>query len=46
MAIKSYLAQLHKRQKEKLINELSVLKNCKIIPAESKDVIVLITHRN
>jgi nitrate reductase NapAB chaperone NapD len=43
MAIKSYLAHPHRGQKEKLINELSALKNCEIIPAENKDVIVLIT---
>ncbi|PQJ76444.1 hypothetical protein [Polaribacter glomeratus] len=43
MAIKSYLAHPHSGQKEKLINELLALKNCEIIPAENKDVIILVT---
>ena len=44
MAIKSYLAHPNKGQKDKLINELSALKNCEIIPAENKEVIILITE--
>lgn len=44
MAIRSYLAHPHTGQKDQLINELSFLKNCEIIPAENKDVIVLVTE--
>lgn len=44
MAIKSYLAHPLSGQKKQLINELSTLNNCEIIPAENKDLIVLITE--
>ncbi len=44
MAIKSYLAHPHSGQKEQLINELTSLKNCEIIPAENKDVVVVVTE--
>lgn len=44
MAIKSYLAHPLSGQKEQLINELSSLKNCEIIPAENKEVVVLVTE--
>ena len=44
MAIKSYLAHPHSGQKDQLINELTSLKNCDIIPAENKDVVVVVTE--
>ena len=44
MAIKSYLAHPLPGQKKQLINELSALSNCEIIPAENKDVVVLVTE--
>lgn len=44
MAIKSYLAHPLTGQKEQLISELAALKNCEIIPAENKDVLVLVTE--
>ncbi len=43
MPIKSYLAHPVKGQKELLINELAALKNCDVIPAENKEVIVVVT---
>lgn len=43
MPIKSYLAHPLKGQKKQLIADLSALNNCEIIPAENKDVIVVIT---
>ncbi len=44
MPIKSYLAHPHNGKKEILINALSALSNCEIIPAENKEVVVLITE--
>lgn len=44
MAIKSYLAHPHTGQKEKLQKELSLIKQCEVIPAENKDVLVLVTE--
>lgn len=44
MPIKSYLAHPHIGQKEALIQGLSALKNCEVIPAENKDVLVVVTE--
>ena len=44
MPIKSYLAHPVKGQKEKLIEDLIALKNCQVIPAENKEVIVVVTE--
>ena len=44
MPIKSYLAHPHDGQKNTLIQELSVIKNCEVIPSENKDVIVVVTE--
>lgn len=46
MPIKSYLAHPFEGKKGELINELSNLKNCEIIPAENKDVLILVTDTN
>ncbi|PWG06011.1 hypothetical protein [Polaribacter aquimarinus] len=43
MPIKSYLAHPHTGQKEQLVNELTALENCEIIPADNKEVLVLVT---
>lgn len=43
MPIKSYLAHPHSGKKEELILALSQLSMCDILPAENKDVIILIT---
>ncbi|WP_428744966.1 hypothetical protein [Tenacibaculum sp.] len=44
MPIKSYLAHPHDGKKEELIQALSNLNHCDVIPAENKDVLVLITE--
>ena len=44
MAIKSYLAHPHTGQKEKLQKKLSSITQCEVIPAENKDVLVLVTE--
>mgnify|MGYP000111587713 CR=1 FL=1 len=44
MPIKSYLAHPHENQKETLVAELSSLDNCEVIPAENKDVLILVTE--
>lgn len=46
MPIKSYLAHPHHGQKDSLIKELSALKNCEVIPAENKDVLIVVTETN
>ncbi len=46
MAIKSYLVHPHLGQKETLQKELSSIKNCDVIPAENKDVMILVTESN
>ncbi len=43
MPIKSYLAHPHKNKKEELIKALSSLENCEVVPAENKDLLILIT---
>lgn len=43
MPIKSYLAHPVKGQKDILIKDLLSLKNCEVIPAENKDVVVVVT---
>ncbi|WP_440121829.1 hypothetical protein [Tenacibaculum sp. Ill] len=44
MPIKSYLAHPHDGKKEELIKVLSTLKECDVLPAENKDVLVLVTE--
>ncbi|MGG6232392.1 hypothetical protein [Tenacibaculum sp. SDUM215027] len=44
MPIKSYLAHPHDGKKEELIKALSTLGQCEVIPAENKDVLVVVTE--
>lgn len=44
MPIKSYLAHPHENRKDELITELTSLDNCEVIPAENKDVLVVVTE--
>lgn len=46
MPIKSYLAHPHDGKKEELIKALSTLNECEVIPAENKDVLVVVTETN
>lgn len=43
MSIKSYLAHPHDGKKSELIEALSNLDNCEVIPAENKDLLILVT---
>ena len=43
MSIKSYLAHPHDGKKAELIEALSNLGNCEVIPAENKDLLILVT---
>ena len=44
MPIKSYLAHPHDGKKNELIQALSSIKECDVLPAENKDVLVLVTE--
>ncbi|GAA4275453.1 hypothetical protein [Aquimarina mytili] len=44
MPIKSYLAHPHSGKKEELIQSLSTIEQCEIMPAQNKDVLILITE--
>lgn len=44
MPIKSYLAHPKKGEKNELINALSLLEHCEVMPANNKDVLILITE--
>ncbi|MCT4698563.1 hypothetical protein [Tenacibaculum haliotis] len=44
MPIKSYLAHPHEGKKEELQKALSFVSGCEIIPAENKNVLVLVTE--
>ena len=46
MPIKSYLAHPHDGKKEALIKALSQLNNCDVIPAENKDLLIVVTDTN
>ena len=46
MPIKSYLAHPHEGKKAVLIDALSNLENCEVIPAENKDLLILVTDTN
>ncbi len=43
MPIKSYLAHPHDNQKHVLIAALSALDHCEVIPAENKDILIVVT---
>ena len=44
MPIKSYLAHPHEGKKEELIKAISTIAECEVIPAENKDVLVVVTE--
>ena len=44
MPIKSYLAHPFEDKKEELQQEISLLEGCEIIPAENKNVLVVVTE--
>ena len=43
MPIKSYLAHPHDGQKQHLIDALSTLTECEVMPAKNQDVLVVVT---
>jgi len=43
MPVKSYLVIPKSGQKQHLVNELEAVPSCSVLPAENKDVIVLVT---
>ncbi|MEW4922805.1 hypothetical protein [Algibacter sp. 2305UL17-15] len=44
MPIKSYLAHPHDGKKTELIDALSHINNCDVIPAENQDLLILVTE--
>lgn len=44
MPIKSYLAHPYNGKKDELIKELSLINECEVIPAENKDILVVVTE--
>ncbi len=44
MPIKSYLAHPHSGKKEQLIQALSSIEQCEIMPAQNKEVLILVTE--
>ncbi|QTD36378.1 hypothetical protein JL193_09415 [Polaribacter batillariae] len=44
MPIKSYLAHPQEGKKEDLLKAISTLKGCEVLPAENKEVLVLVTE--
>ena len=44
MPITSYLAHPQEGKKSELIEALTSFKNCEVIPAENKDVLVVVTE--
>ncbi|NJX14185.1 chaperone NapD [Tamlana crocina] len=44
MPIKSYLAHPHSGKKESLIEALSALPNCEVIPAENENLLIVVTE--
>ncbi|GAA3556127.1 hypothetical protein [Snuella lapsa] len=46
MPIKSYLAHPHTGKKNTLITALSTIANCEVIPAENKDLLIVVTDTN
>ncbi len=43
MPIKSYILHCKEDKKEKLLKELLSFSNCEVIPAQNKDVIILVS---
>lgn len=46
MPIKSYLAHPHEGKKKELIHAISQIDECEVIPAENKDILVVVTETN
>jgi nitrate reductase NapAB chaperone NapD len=46
MPIKSYLAHPHSGKKSEVIRTLSSMDCCEVIPAENKDLLIVITDTN
>ncbi len=46
MPIKSYLAHPHQGKKMELFQSLNSIEHCEVIPAENKDLLILITDTN
>ncbi|MGG8494969.1 hypothetical protein ACQY1Q_01015 [Tenacibaculum sp. TC6] len=44
MPIKSYLAHPHEGKKEELLRAISELHECEVLPAENKEVLILVTE--
>ncbi|MDY8134918.1 hypothetical protein [Aquimarina sp. 2201CG5-10] len=44
MPIKSYLAHPYKGRKEELIEALSTIHQCEVMPAQNQDVLILVTE--
>ncbi len=44
MPIKSYLAHPFQGKKDELIKALSSIKQCEVIPAQNKDLLILVTE--
>ncbi len=44
MPIKSYLAHPYDGKKKELIKAISTIKQCEFIPAQNKDILILITE--
>jgi nitrate reductase NapAB chaperone NapD len=44
MPIKSYLAHPHEGKKNELIQALSIIDQCEVMPAQNKDLLILITE--
>lgn len=43
MPVKSYLAHPHEGKKHKLIEALSKLEQCEIVPAQNQDLVIIVT---
>jgi len=46
MPIKSYLVHPHDGKKEYLLEVLSSIGGCEVLPAENKDILILVTETN
>ncbi len=44
MPIKSYLAHPHTGKKDELVKTLTAIQQCDVMPAQNKDVLILITE--
>lgn len=44
MPIKSYLVHPHDGKKEELLQELSAMASCEVVPAQNREIIALVTE--